>query len=221
MLEPKITKLITVNNELIVSVDDCGRWLNMSPAAIIAQADILESLIITATDVIESYSWLSLRQKTFEAYYECLYNDTLLLNRSPVMSIGDIEYLYNDNWVLLDKGVMTIDGLYENVTEKTERINYASIYLRNSINIEDRKNAYKIRVTYDSGYDINAVDEALKIPEKIKTAIKMIVAFYFVNRGDCESDCNLGGFKVPCAAKSIIDQFSISNIEIGGCHGLC
>jgi hypothetical protein len=226
-VSPNITKLVTVSQELIVSVQDAGTWLNLSPSAITMQNDLLEELIKTTTEIIEDYTWLSLRQKTFEAYYDLqsyLFsqfangNLKLRLERSPILSLENItkiEYLANDIWNEFDRGTMTIDGLYENTTEKLEQRQWASIMFKENVPFEDRCNAYKIRVTFTSGYDPTETEAALKIPTRIKTAIKQIVAFHYTYRGDCQSDCDLDGYPIPCHVKGIIDAISVKNSIIG------
>jgi hypothetical protein len=227
-ISPNITKLTTVSQELIVSVNEIGTWKNLSPSAIIMHNDMLEELITTTTEIIEDYTWLSLRQKTFEAYYDlqsCLFtqfirgNLKLGLERSPILStdnITKIEYLANDVWNEFDRGTMTIDGLYENVTEKLEQRQWASIRFRENVPFECRCNAYKIRVTFISGYSPTETDPALQIPSRLKTAIKKIVAFHYTYRGDCQSDCNLGGYPIPCDTKGVIDAISVKNSMLGG-----
>lgn len=226
-ISPNTTKIINISQELIVSVEECGKWLNLSPSAIIKQNDMLEGLIKTVIEIVENYTWLNLRQTTFEAYYDLqgfsqIEGLKLSLERSPILNLDNItkiEYLDDaDTWTEFDKGVMTIEGLYENVTEKQELRQWASVRFREDVPFESRCNAYKIRVTFISGYDPLETDVALKIPETIKTAIKQIVAFHYTNRGDCSSECSLDGFPVPCISKGMLDQISIKNSIIGGSY---
>lgn len=226
-VSPNITKLIDVSQELIVSVEECGKWLNLSSSSILKNNDILESLIKSTTEIIEDYTWLSLRQKTFEAYYDLgnyLFTDfvngnlKLNLERSPILeleNITKIEYLDNDQWVEFDRGAMTIEGLYDNVTEKLEQRKWASIKFRENVPFQGRCNAYKIRNTFISGYDPVETDVSKKVPEVIKLAIKEIVAFHYTQRGDCATECTLDGFPVPCLTKGMLDQISIKGSVIG------
>lgn len=229
-ISPNITKKIDVDETLIVSVEEIGKWLNLSPSVIIMQTDMLENLIKTTTEMIENYSWITLRQTEYEAYYDLqsisFFNFLsgklkLSLERSPIIDITDItkiEYLESNTWNEFNRGVMTINGLYENTTERQERLQWASVYFKESIPFQQRFNAYKVRITFTSGYDPLETDSTKKIPESIKTAIKMIVASMYTNRGDCDSSCNMNGYPVPCAAKSIIDLISPANAIIGGSY---
>lgn len=226
-ISPNITKMTEVSQELIVSAQEVGTWINLSPSAIVMQNDLLEGLIKTTTEIIEDYSWLSLRQKTFEAYYNLpsvlFYQFAcgdlkLSLERSPILSLDNItkiEYLANDIWNEFDRGTMTIDGLYENVTERLEQRQWASIMFKESVPIEERCNAYKIRVTFTVGYDPIETNPVFKIPERIKLAIKQIVNFHYTYRGDCQSECDINGYPIPCQTKGIIDAISVKNSIVG------
>jgi len=226
-ISPNITKIISVSDTLIVSVQECGQWLNLSPSAIIMQNDLIQNLIITVTEIIERYTWISLRRKTFEAYYSLPNgyfgsfingNLRLELQRSPIIDITDvtkIEYLADDIWNEFDRGAMTIDGLYVKTSEKIEQRAWASVRFRECVPYEDRCNAYKIRITFNAGYEPTELETAYKIPSVFKTAIKKIVAYHYTNRGDCESACKLNGFPVPCDVKGMLDQLSIANTIIG------
>jgi hypothetical protein len=229
-ISPNITEKISIDETLIVTAEEAGKWLGLSPSAITMQTDMLESLIKTTTEMVENYSWITLRQTEYEAYYD-LQSTSLLnllsgklklsLERSPIIDITDItkiEYLESDNWIEFNRGAMTVDGLYENTTEKQERLQWASVYFRDSVSFQQRVNAYKIRITFTSGYDPLETDPTKKIPESIKTAIKMIVASMYTNRGDCDSSCRMNGYPVPCSAKAMIDLISPSNVMLGGSY---
>ncbi len=227
-ISPNITKKIAIDDTPIVSASDLGQWLNLSSSAITAHQTLLESLIATATETIEDYSWITLWRTTYEAYYQlssstfssvCCGRSKLALERSPIHDLSDItkiEYLDNDVWVEFDRGTMSIDGLYENTTEKQEQGKYASIYFREEVPFECRKNAYKIRVTFDAGFDSAETDNTKSVSNVIKQAILIIAAFHYTNRGDCSTaGCDMNGFPVPCHAKAMIDKIALSNSTVG------
>jgi len=231
-IKPNNNIITSISNALIVSVEDMGKWLNLAPSAITMQQDMLSELIVMATELVENYTWVNLRRKTIEAYYlldcDCfcgLCNGfvELILNRSPLLSTDDItkiEYLSNNGWVEFDRGTMTISGLYENTTENIDIRNWGSIYFREPIEYQDRLNAYKVRVTYNSGFD--PVDTtAAKIPTLYKMAIKKIAAFHYTNRGDCASECSISGVPVPCDVKGMLAQKAISKTVMGGEYAVC
>lgn len=222
--EPNITKINSINNSLFVTVAEMGIWLNLSPSAISSQTALLEELIKTATEVIENYTWLTLRLTEYEANYDLNYRwfnsliscqAKLLLDRSPILTLSDIikiEYLDNNNtYTEFDRGALTTEGLYENVTERKEMRNWASIYFIELITFQKRLNAYSIKVTFTAGYDTTETQEHLKIPAALKTAIKKIVAYNYRNRGDCdEKGCNIDGYPVPCSVIGMLDSYSIA-----------
>ena len=221
LVEPNIIKKTDIDNSLIITVAEMGKYLNLSTSAITAHTDILTELIITATEVIENYTWLTLRKTIYEANYDLNYNLfcnltnlKLVLNRSPIFRLSNItkiEYLNNDIYTEFDRGILSVEGLYENVTERKEMRKWASIYFIEEIPFQERLNSYSIKITFQAGYDISEIEEEYKIPQALKTAIKKIVAFHYRNRGDCEeSKCDLNGYPVPCSAKGIIDGYSIA-----------
>ncbi len=226
-ISPNITKQTIVSDELIVSPEELGKWLNLSSSAILMKNETLIRLIKTATELIETYSWLSLRRRTYEAYYYLPYEAVcsvlcgslrLALQRAPIIDITDItkiEYLSDDNWVELNRGTMTIDGLYEQTTERIVKRDWAIVKFREDVPYQLRCNAYNIRITFNAGWEVTETETALKIPESLKTAVLMIGAFYFTNRGDCGALCNMNGAPVPCDAKNLVDRYAVSRTIVG------
>lgn len=217
-IEPTITRAtaVTTTATSIVSAAEAGAWLELSPSMITARTALLTSLIESAITPIEGYTWLSVLRRTYVADYDlgcggfaafCAGDRRLLLNRAPIMDLGDIAeiaYLDDNNvYVAFDRGAETADGLYANTTERYEPGQWASLYFREPVPYQARTNAYKVRVTYAAGYA-----QAADVPAGIKTAIKMIVASDFADRGDC--GCDINGYPVPCAAKRHLDPLAIS-----------
>lgn len=228
-ISPNITLTTAIDDTAIITPTEAGEWLNLSTGMITKHEDLLTGLIDSAVTAIENYSWLSLRRTTFEANFDLgcdlfgsfLFGGTkLILQRSPILALADItkiEYLDTDGtYTEFDRGTLTSEGLYENATEKREQGQYASIYFIEQPDFDSsRLNAYKIKVTFTAGYTIDT-DIVTDVPEQLKTAIKMIVAYYYTHRGDCsDAGCDLGGYPVPCAAKGLIDQLSLSNVALG------
>ena len=144
----------------------------------------------------------------------------MILERSPILDLDNItkiEYLNSDGgWTEFDRGTKTIDGLYENTTEIKTRNNWATIYFVTNPDFDKRDYACKIRITFTAGWDLNATDEYLKIPRSLKIALKVIVAYMYINRGDCDSPCSINGTPVPCGAKMILDRYSLALTALGG-----
>lgn len=78
-ISPNITEKISIDETLIVTAEEAGKWLGLSPSAITMQTDMLESLIKTTTEMVENYSWITLRQTEYEAYYDLQSTSFLLL----------------------------------------------------------------------------------------------------------------------------------------------
>lgn len=237
-ISPNITEIIDIDTTTpIITPEEVGAWLNLSPGMVTLRSAMITRLINTAVVVIENYTWLALRKHTYEAYFDLPYNDflsfydgslKLSLERSPVTELSDItkiEYLDSGGtYKLFDRGALTSEGLYENTTEAKEQRNWASILFRKTVPFDgDRKNAYKVKVTFKAGFDrTNPVKD---IPPTLLTGILMIVAFYYTNRGDCSGcGCDLNGYPVPCEAKGLIDQYSVAKTVLGGSYipaGFC
>jgi hypothetical protein len=224
VINPSYIEKTDIVDDLIVSVSEMGTWLNLSSSAITAHTALLTELIKSATELAEEYTWLSIRETTYEAYFEVdsislLCDLGLKLERSPILDLDNItkiEYLNSSGgWTEFDRGTKTIDGLYENTTEIKTRNKWATIYFVTDPNFDKRYYAYKIRVTFTAGWDVDATDEHLIIPRSLKIAIKMLAGFMYVNRGDCDSKCDINGVPVPCSAKMLLDKFSIAVAVLG------
>lgn len=229
-ISPDITEKILIDDTLLITVEEVGRWLNLSHGAITMQTDLITSLIKSATEIVEKYLWLTLRPTTYLALYD-LPADTffgfiggsvkLNLERSPILSINDvekIEYLdSNDEFVEFDRGTKTIDGLFDNTTERIIQRKWASVYFRETIPFENRINAFKVRITFKSGFIPG--DILTQLPETLKIGMLKMIASNYTNRGDCSNcGCDLNGSPVPCDAKSMIDMWSVANTVVGGAY---
>lgn len=231
-ISPNITNPISIVETPILTPAQVGAWLNLPAGIITKNTTLINDLILTTTQVVQKYSWLYLQRTTFEAFFdlgETYFNSfwsgdlKLSLERSPIIALADItkiEYLdENGVYVEFDKGALTSEGLYENVTESKEQRDWASIYFRESVPFDNtRINAYKIKVTFVAGFTIDT-DPVTDIPQALKQAMLMIIASYYTNRGDCsDKGCSLNGYPVPCAAKSMIDQFGIAGTILGASY---
>lgn len=232
-ISPTITTVESITDTTIITPSEVGDWLNLSSAMVAAQTDLITRLIDTAVEVVENYAWIDLRRKTYRADFDLAYTLftgfldgylKLSLERSPILvesDIGTIEYLDDEGeYVTFDKGTLTVDGLYDNVTEKREQRQWASVYFRETVSFDSsRINAYKIRITFDAGFTSGVPSAAVTdIPETLKQALLIIVADMYTNRGDCAGDCKMGAVAVPCSAKGIVDQYAVSRTVLGGSY---
>jgi len=228
-VSPNITRKIDIDETAIITPALVGQQLNLASGLVTKNTVLIQQYIDTAIEQVEKYSWLSLRRTTYvseftlpsDMFYSFINGDLKLsLERSPILALADItkiEYLNSSGvYVEFDRGALTSEGLYLNVTEKIEQRDWASIYFITSVPYDTRINAYKIKVTFVAGFTISD-DPVTDIPHSLKTALLQIVAYYYTNRGDCsEAGCDLGGYPVPCSAKAMIDLYAISRTVIGG-----
>lgn len=200
-------KVISKDDTPIVTVEELGHWLNLSSGMVTARQEMLQSLIDSAEEAVQNYTWLTLHETVYES--EIIidsWDRWFTLERAPITDIGEVSYLSDDEYSVFDKGTESTEGLFENITERLTIRGWAEMHFVNPPEIQDRTNAYRLKVRFTAGL-INDTDD--NVPEGIKTAIKMIAAFYYTNRGDCSSECTIDGAPVPCAVLSILNQYSL------------
>lgn len=204
---------------LPVSVNEIGEWLNISPDGITAHTNLITDLIKSVVDIIQDYTWYDINRKSYISYFEFFDNGffsglvKLVLNKAPIIALTDItkvEYLDSTGtWINYDFGTASsADGLFANVNIKKELQGWASLYLKNTFLLSSEYNVYRVRVTYQTGYDLTTTNSV--IPARLRLAIRKIVCLHWTTRGDIPSDYTLDGFPVSAEAKAIIDQFAIS-----------
>jgi len=232
MITASRTNILAKSDKILVTAQQLGQWLNLSPSAVSRTACELEELEKTAIELIEKYTWLNLIRKTFQAEFVldswssiCRWlatNECLSLENGPIIDIADItkvEYLdENDQYVEWLRGPSTEPGLYEKTTERIDCRDWAVIYLREEIPFKNRINAVKIRITFTAGFSEES-GNIKAVPSALLLAIKQIVAYFFTNRGDCDSKCSIGGIPIPCVSKGILDRFSVARTVLGGSIG--
>lgn len=230
-LTPLITqRTIKDITTLPVSVLECVQWQNQQNAVAAQQGALITDLILTAREMIEKYCWIDITPATYQALFdispwglEGIYSNNirLVLQRAPIFSTANItliEYLDDTGaWVTFDVGnALSIAGLFDNVTERIEALQWATLYFNQAPMFDARTNAYKIRVTFFCGYDFSKNGDPLKaMPISLKTAIKKIVAWNYANRGDVIGGQNLFGFPVPDGTKALLDNFSVAVGTLG------
>ena len=214
VLEPSKIELTSVSTTLPISAADVGLWLNMSPGAITARTTLFEELIQMAVTSFEKHTWHDVMYKTYDLYFKS-YHDLLLLTVAPVKNFADVTNVYylneSNTWTEIVKGTAISDGIYSTMDIR-KSIFYMCLYLKDDFVLSDEQNSYKIKVTVKSGYKISGDAPLDVIPANIKLALKKIVAFHYTNRGDCVSNCSIGGIAIPCDALGLVNQYSIANV---------
>ena len=164
--EPNIIKKIYKDiTTQIVSVNDMLTWQHQTSGVATLEGTLISGLITKARVDIENYIWRDITQTVYQAYYDLsdisalASNLRLLVNRAPILDVKNIEKIeYLDGtgtWVNFDFGTaLSISGLYTNVTNRLEGRDWASIFfLSEPAYDQSRTNGYKIRVTFNCGYD--------------------------------------------------------------------
>ncbi len=176
--------LETGNDTLVVSLAEMKLYLKVDNTA---DDNLITSLIHAATSLVEKYISRELLNKTFTMYLDLFpfckqygntvesnfNNYTIQVKRSKLQSITSIKYYDNDVLTTLDSALYSF----------SEDNDYSRIYLIDDSTLwpstDDRKQA--VEIEFVAGYGETTDD----VPEDLKTAIKMLVAYIYENRGDC------------------------------------
>lgn len=170
--------------------------------------DLLQGLIISATDMLEKYTgrWFIVRDAqgefdrikiTSQEYYPFIE-----IRRSPLSILTSLEYFHNGEWVTLTEGTDY---------QIKELSSYSRVLLFKSISV-DPYQAYPLRASFTAGYG-----QPANVPEPIKIAIKQLVNYMWLNRGDCPPQCSttgdirLEGVHLPMTILSIVSAYVIRN----------
>lgn len=164
--EPIIVKKIYKDKTTqIVSVNDILTWQHQTSGVATLEGTLISGLITKARTDVENYIWRDITQAVYQAYFDIsdisalAANLKLVLPRAPILdilNIQKIEYLDSTgSWVNFDFGTaLGVPGLYTNVTNRLEERDWASVFFLKAPPYDQSKtNGYKIRVTFNCGYD--------------------------------------------------------------------
>ena len=176
--------LKTDNAELAVSLIDTKLYLSVDHN----DEDALITLLIkSATSIFEKYTGIDVLNKTYTMYLDFFpfykrYGNrveenfnvyTIQVKKSKLQSINSIKYYSNNVLETLDSS--KYDFTQDNF--------YSRIYLINDNDCfpdtDDRKQAVEIEFIAGNG------DTSADIPDQIKLILLRIIAYLYVNRGDC------------------------------------
>lgn len=169
--------------------------------------ELLQGLIMSATDILEKYTgrWFVARDAqgrwdrirvTKQEYYPFIE-----IRRSPLITLTSLERFHGDQWV-----VMTEDTDYQ----VKELSSYSRVLLFTNISV-DNYQAYPLRASFSAGYG-----QPIDVPQPIKTAIKQLINYMWLNRGDCKPQCTTGriqfeGIHLPMTILSMVSTYVIRN----------
>ncbi len=188
-------EIITPPANLAVSLDAVKTHLKI-PLSVTTFDVELTAFIKAATLLAETFTrrtFINTEFRTFRDFFACCF----LLKRSKASSISQIQFL-------LDGVLTVVDPTIFFFTDVTD---YSEVHLNDGKDWPDEDDIEQaVRIEFIAGY---GVDESF-VPEDIKLALKMMVANFFVNRGDCGVPC---GDEIPCVAKALLSQYRIIEIS--------
>lgn len=158
---------------------------------------LITALIRAATIQAEKYTNRFFIERTVEAKFagaettRCERYPFLNVRRAPLSSITSFE-------------VMVSDALADIPTtsyQLKESTSFARVLIIESITADDIP--YPLVLTCVVGYG-----KSKDVPEDIRDAIKMLVAFWYENRGDVQPDSKGG---LPVEVKSVLGKYKIIN----------
>jgi len=198
-------RVTTPNSNLAVSLADVKEWLKID---ITDDDALITSLIKAATLEIEKYIRRELLEKTFvlfldtfaESFFIYRRSRNILVKRSRLTSVLSIQFFIDTVLTVFD------DTLYDFTIDEQ----YSSIYLINKNTIwpttDIRKQA--VQISFIAGYG----DDDTFIPEDLKLALKMLIAFLYENRGDCNTTLSTGGTSNTAEESMLIGIKAILNL---------
>lgn len=196
-----------------VSTDEAKAWLRLEHSS---DDTLIAGLVAAARGVIErligrqlvTASWLL----TLDAFpwpggwqfidAPGLFPDphTIRLPKAPLQSVSSIQYYdFGDVLRTLDTSVYDVD-----VKTDPGRISLAMA----KVWPVTRLKPGAVRITFTAGYGA-----ANAVPEELKTAIKMTVAWWYEHRGDDAHQ--LSGLKLPMAVESLLYATWNGELEYG------
>lgn len=191
-------------NHLAVSVADVREHLGYGDEVDAVRDAELTAFILAAQSNIEKRCDITILLTVFRADFEA-FADVMPLERRPYVGLTSVQYV-----APLDGEITTADSTLYHVAADYQQ--QAKIYLGQNLEWPEtavRKNA--VRVTYSAGWTPDTV------PEDLKLAIKMLVAKFDANRGDCDSGS--GGGETVFAMKSsrdpidaLLDKYKLARV---------
>lgn len=175
-----------------VTLEEMKTYLKIPPA-MTASDDLLNELLDAATAWGEGYTRTAFRANQWALLLDC-FTSAIEIRRRPVDTIDSIEYL-------VDAAPVVVDPATYYLVDKVET---GEIHLFEGQewpdNVDPRLQA--ITVTFTTKIYQRKAD-------LIRLAIKRLVAYLFVNRGDCLCDEEAA---IASGALPILGQFRISRI---------
>lgn len=180
-------------SDLVVTLGEVKEHLAYGSEADVARDAELVAFIRAAQRQVEYLCDITLLQTTFRADF-VEFASIMPLEKRPYASLTSIEYVAPTTGT-----ITTVDAATYHVVADHKQT--AKVYLGKGLEwpeIAERVDA--VRITYAAGWTFESV------PDDIRLAIKMLVAKYDANRGDC--DDSGGGGQTVYAMKNSRDPIA-------------
>jgi len=184
--------LKTAASELPITLAEAKEW------CVIEDDDddvLVTALIGAATEIAEKLTNRVFVERTFTGFFQLLECSRfekfpyIQVRRAPLKTVTSIE--------------ITINSAQEAFTDFEIKLGSAFSRLLFEDGVAVDNIAYPFEIEFVAGYGA-----AADVPSPIKAAIKVIVCYLYVNRGDC-SPCD--GISIPSSARAILNQYRIVN----------
>lgn len=156
---------------------------------------LILSLMKTALKAAANYTWLTLNECVFNAFYDRTEVDEYIyINKSPLTAITSVNYRdTNGDYVAMDAANYEVDMISQP----------CRIRIKTQPTTGDYMNTWK--VVFSCGYSQNAV------PEPIKSAIKLTVGHLYEHREDVTMSSN---YALENGAKHLLEPYKLGTYYI-------
>lgn len=192
--------VVTPPAGLAVSLADVKEHLKIDLSDT-SQDTYLTLLIRAVTNTIEAYTGRTLINTVFKTYREC-FTDSFLIKRSKLQSVGSIKYYKDSVLTLVDSDI------YYN----SDETDFASIYLKEGESwISELDNRVQpIVIEFTAGYGTTQAN----IPFDFQIVLLDAIAYFYENRGDCDSSCSsVSAAFLPKGIQQALDFFKIMQFD--------
>lgn len=188
-------ELSTPPTEPLITLAEAKQWLRVD-TDITLDDDIITALVDAATDMSEKYTNRCFVTRSIYGYFADFSTTDLgipfiQVRRSPMISIASIWKFYDGSYVEVDAATY----------QRQQRSTFDRVFFEKIPSVDDVP--YPIRVDFTAGYGA-----AADISEAIKTAVRQIVLFLYVNRGEVVPDGEIG---LPLESRAIFSKYRILN----------
>lgn len=182
--------------ESLLDLAAAKQWIR-TDTDITVDDTVITALIDAATDMCEKYTNRCFVTRSLKGYFSGLAMTDLgvpfiQVRRSPMVDLTSIFAFYEGAEVEVDSSTY----------QRQKRSTFDRIYFDETPSVDDDV-PYPIRVTFSAG-----LGAAADISEAVKTAVRQVLLFLYVNRGEVVPDGQVG---LPLETKAILSKYRILN----------